>query len=225
MCVDFKSDLLFKDTLDYIDDVLGKLDITYNSMGFMFSCGFDSTDKVAARYPALAKYIRTVDEFGRAENGAMSSARTDENGNYTLRVEKSEHQFLRELVKKTPRPFNFGAISVFLDNVHWFPEINTAPCLIDEAGQRRPPNANYPQSYMSNCVTLVKQFEYGKKFNPVWFTIEVGDEITGIIDTTELEEKLSAMFGKPFGTKYYHTKHLFYCLYTGVKALALRRNL
>lgn len=210
MCVDFKSDILYKDTLDYIDEVFGKLGITYDSMGFMFSGAFVSADKVAAKYPILAKCIRTVDEFGRDTHGAMSSGRTDENGNYALRVDESEHQILRELVKKTPRPFRFGAISVFLDNVRWFSEINTTPCLVGGAGQSAPPNAYFPYSYMSNCVTIVKHFDYGKKFNPMWLTIEVGDEKIGIIDTTELEEKLSTMFGKPFGTRYYHTKYHFY---------------
>ena len=204
LVVDFKSDLPFKDTLDYIEEVFGKLGIAYDSMGFMFSGG--DTDRIVEKYPALTKYIQTHDEYGGEQRGAMSSAETDENGNYTLRVDKSEHQILHELVKKTPRPYSFGAISVFLDNVRWFSDINTTPCFV-----RHPPNAYYPQSYMSNCVILAKQFDHGKKFNPVWFMIEVGDEKTGIIDISELEGKLSAIFGKPFGTRYIlPSKYEFY---------------
>lgn len=98
-----------------------------------------------------------------------------------------------------------------MDNVHWFPQINTTPCLVGEGRQVAIPNAYFPRCYMSNCVTIVKQRpNSGKKFNPVWFTIEAGDEKTGIIDTAELEEKLSLAFGKPFGTKYYETRYYFY---------------
>jgi hypothetical protein len=121
MDIDFKSDILFKDTLDYIDGALGKLGICYDSMGFMYDFG-DNT-KVTAKYPVLAKYIKTVDERGREATEAMSSARTDENGNYALRVDESEHQILHELVKKTPRPFSFGAIAVFWITSVGFPKL------------------------------------------------------------------------------------------------------
>jgi len=214
MCIDFKSDVLFKDTLDYVEEVFEKLSITYDNMGFMFSGAYKNLDKIAEKYPTLKKYIKTHDENGNDLGGAMSSGRIDENGNYVLRVDKSEHEILRELVKKTPRPYSFGAISIFLDNVRWFPEIemNTNPCLVSEFSVKRalPPSAYFPQSYMSNCVTLNKQFDNGKKFNPVWFTIEVSDEKNGIRDTTELENKLSDLFDKPFGTRYCHTKYHFY---------------
>ena len=210
MCIDFKSDILFKDTLDYIEEVFEKLGITYDSMGFMFSGDVDRLERVIKKYPSLGKYICPPDERGR--NQEVSSGRTDEKGNYGLRVDKSEHEVLRELIKKTPRPYSFGAISIFLDNVRWFPEINTIPCLVSEFSVERavPPCAYYPQSYKSNCVTLIKQFDYGKKFNPVWFTIEVSDEENRIRDTTKLEKKLSDLFDKPFGTRYYHTKYHFY---------------
>jgi len=211
MVIDLKSDILFKDTLDYVDKIFGEVGITYSDMGFMFSGAYDNIDNIAEKYPELAKYIKTHDKY---DNGAMSSARTEENGNYALRVPKSEHKFLRELVKKTPRPYSFGAISIFLDNVHWFDtpfEINTTPCLVGNTLQKSTfPNAYFPQSYMSNCVTLVKGYNYGKKFNPVWFTIEVGNEQTGIIDSSVLEEKLVAAFGKPFGTRYYQASYRFY---------------
>ena len=45
--VDFKSELLFKDTLEFIEKAFEKLGITYDDMGFMFSCGFDNTGKIA----------------------------------------------------------------------------------------------------------------------------------------------------------------------------------
>jgi len=201
--VDFKSDLLFKDTIKYIDEVFESLGISYDSMGFMFSSG--DVKKIVAKYPALEKYIKTHDVNGRELDGDMTSARIDENGNYTLRVDKTEHHILRELVSKTPRPYSFGAIAVFLDNVQWFPEINTTPCIVGQ-----PPNSYFPGSYKSNCVILAKYFNTGKKRNPVFFTIEVGDEATGIIDVTELEGKLSSVFGKPFGTKYFQSENIFY---------------
>ena len=201
--IDLKSDIPFKDTLDYIDAVFDKLGITYDSMGFMFSSsGADA--KVIVKYPALAKYKKWQ------KKGDMSSARAGDDGVYSLRVDKSEHQILRDLVKKTPRPFNFNAISVFLDNVRWFSEINTAPCLVGGPGQPSPPSAYYPFSYMSNCVTMLKHFDYGNNFNPVWFTIEVGDGNNGIIDTSILLEKLSAALDRPFVTLYGLPEYYFY---------------
>jgi hypothetical protein len=56
---------------------------------------------------------------------------------------------------------------------------------------------------------LLKQFDYGKKFNPVVLTIEVGDEKIGIIDTTGLEERLGMMFCEPFGRGFYNTAYQF----------------
>ena len=212
MCID-KSDILFKDTLDYIEETFKKLNITYDRMGFMFSgVTNDKLEKIIKKYPAFEKYICPHDRHLEGSWRSMSSGRTDESGDYGLRVDKSEHEILRELVKKTPRPYSFGAISIFLDNVRWFPEINTTPCLVSEFSVERavPPCASFPQSYMSNCVTLIKEFNYGKKYNPVWFTIEVGDEKGGIKDTSELEKKLSDLLCEPFGTKYYHTKYHFH---------------
>ena len=207
MCVDFKNDILFKDTLDYIEEVLEKLGITYDSMGFMIA-GVPKLEKIAMKYPALIKYIYPQ------VLGAITSERIDENGNYGLRVDKSEHEILRELVKKTPRPYNFSAISIFLDNVRWFPEINTTPCLASWLSMNMPVESlepfHHPQPYMSNCVVLNKLFNYGKKRNPVWITIEVGDEKGGIRDTSELEKSLSDLFEKPLRTKNFSPKYIFY---------------
>jgi hypothetical protein len=194
--VDFKSSLLFKNTLEYIECVFEKLGITYNDMGFMCSGGSDA-DKIAAKYPALAKYIKPGDEHDGGEFGAMSSAQTDKSGSCAPHIDVSEHQILRELVKKIPNPYNLGAFSVFLDNVRWFPDINTAQCLDGRYAECPiPPNANYP--YMSNRVILEKCSSYGTKHNPVKFIIEAGNEKSGIIYTTDLEEKLSAALGKQF---------------------------
>ncbi|MCL2671126.1 MAG: hypothetical protein FWF10_03710 [Clostridiales bacterium] len=212
LCIDFKSDLLFKDTLDYMDEVFGKLGITYDDMGFMSSGSFGTADKVVAKYPALAKYKQPDEDARIPGYGGISSARTDEKGNYTLRVDASEHQILREIVRKTPRPYNFGGISVFLDNVRWFPEINTTPHLVETSTTRyfingisrtTPPNAYDPCAYMSNCLVLNKVYNYGKKRNPVWFTIETGDEKTGIVDTTDIEQRLSAALGRSFSNSEY----------------------
>ena len=224
-CMDLKSDILFKDTLNYIEEVFEKLGISYDNMGFMFSgVTNDKLEKIVKTHPSLEKYICPHNKSVEGSYRSMSSGRTDENGNYTLRIDKSEHETLRELVKKTPRPYSFGAISIFLDNVRWFQEVevNTTPCLVNKFSREGnvPPSAYYPQCYMSNCVTLTKQFDYGKKFNPVWFSIEVGDEKIGIIDTTKLEERLSTTLGKPFGTRYYHTKYHFYFNDTEKKHLA-----
>jgi len=213
--MDFKSDILFKDNLDYIEAVFEKLGITYDSMGLMFSIADvtnNKLEKIIKKYPALEKYMCPHNQSVDGPMRKVSSGHTAENGSYTLRVDKSEHEILRELVKKTPRPFNFGAISIFIDNVRWFPEeeINTTPCIIGEYSPNVKPSPYYPQSYMSNNMILIKQFDYGKKFNPVWFTIEVGDENSEIKDITELEEKLSDLLGKPFGTRYYQTKYHFY---------------
>ena len=78
MVIDLKSDILFKDTLDYVDKIFGEIGITYSDMGFMFSGAYDRIDNIAEKYPELAKYIKTHDEYDNKENGAMSSARTEE---------------------------------------------------------------------------------------------------------------------------------------------------
>ena len=195
LSVNFKSDLLFKDTLDFIEAAFEKLGIPYSDMGFMFSNG--NIEKIVKKYPELQKYIITVDEYGREQSQSMSSARRDDNGNYTLRIPKKEHLFLHELVKKTPVPFSFGAISVYLDNVYWFPQIDTTPYLAGTNEMDTFPNAYYRHAYRSNHVVLIKQFDYGKKTNPVYLCIEAGDEKTGILDSSDIENKLSEAFGKP----------------------------
>jgi len=201
--VDFGSDLLFKNTLDYIDEVFGKLGITYDNMGFTLEeVGRDKTNRnIIAKYPALEKYVSTCDEVGRPEN-AIKSTRTDENGNHTLYVEKSEHQILREIVRKTPNPYSFFNISVFLYDIHWASKIDAISS--SEPKQSVLTNPRYPFNNASDHVMLTKDFDYGKKENPVSFDIWVGNEKTGIVDISELEEKLSAALGKPLNfTQYY----------------------
>jgi len=216
MCIDLKSDILFKDTLDYIEEVFEKLGITYDSMGFMFfdaSDKFVTSEKVIKKYPALEKYVRPRKHGGGRE---VSSEKIGKNGGYSLRVDESEHEIIRELVKKTPRPYNFGAIAIFLDNVRWFPEfpeMNMTPCLVNIHAMNRTEKSLSPFGptfYMSNCVVLSKQFDYGKKRNPILFTIEVGDENGEIRDTAEIEKSLSDVFEKSLVTQKHTPKYILY---------------
>lgn len=51
LVVDFKNDLLFKDTLDYVERVLDKLGITYDDMGLItFNVRGDINNKIIAKY-------------------------------------------------------------------------------------------------------------------------------------------------------------------------------
>ena len=210
MYLPFHDIALFKDNLETIEAAFEKLGITYDSMGFMFSDSVgDTIDKVITKYPALAKYEQKTDH---PTQRLLTSATTDEHGNYTLRVEKSEHAILRELMKKTPRPFNLGAIAIFIDNVNWFPDVtmNTTACTVGEYARDVKPSPYNPKSYMSNCVTFTKQSNYGKKVNPVCFTFEIGNEKGEMKDTTELEKKLIEALEVPVDTAFSRTNHYFY---------------
>lgn len=191
-----KDIVKFKDTKEYIDELLFKNNIKYDSLGFGFSNG--NFDKLLSKYPSLSKYKHFGDNLYDSE---LSSVPVNWGDDFNLHVEKEDEKYINEICRKIPRPYNFGFITILLDNVHWFPNTNTSPvCNRDY----RPSEFSF-DSYNSNNICLEKRFDYGNKYNIVKAKIERTKSFNELIDISDIVKMLSDSLGKPIG------QHMFCC--------------
>ncbi|MFA6308648.1 MAG: hypothetical protein WC677_02735 [Clostridia bacterium] len=192
-----KDKVKFKDTKEYIDQLLFNNNIKYDHIGFGFSYG--DFDKLLSKYPSLGKYLKhSINPF----NDELSSVPLKWGDKLNLHVEKEDEKFINEICKRIPRPYNFGFITILLDHVHWFQNISILPaCNVDV----RPSGFSF-DSYNSNSICLQKQFDYGNKYNVVTAKIERTKSFDELTDISDFVKKFLDSLGKPTG------QHLFCCL-------------
>lgn len=208
---DLRERVLFKDTLDYTEAWLAREGITYRQMAFMMEFGGEKQpeDRLLAAFPGLARY-----HHGTSRNEytlpydttpyvtydyEVSSVPKDWPGIPDIHVPPEEWPLVRALIKKIPRPFNPSLVCFALDHVQWFPEINTEPALDgepEELKDRRPDGLGLRPRY-SNHISLYKEFDTGRKHNPVSVTIERTHSRDSLLDDAPIRERLTAAFGKP----------------------------
>jgi len=203
---DLGSNILFKDTLPYVEAWLAEQGIAYHGMALMMCLCSDEDllNRLLGKYPQLEKYRRIdtgnweITPQGLLSNGELrpfsydlSSVPQDWPSSYALHVLREDEALVRELTAKIPRPFNPGAVCIVLDHVRWFPDINTEPA-IPEDGE---PSGFGACALQSNHIEMVKDFQMGKKHNQVSVKIERTKSPEALLDVSAVVEKLTAAFG------------------------------
>ena len=208
---DLGKQILFKDTLPYVEAWLVGQGIAYGGMAFsmhFINCDEDRDAlRVLARFPRLEKYYRPkvsvyeppLQDIARGARvnctyyGDFTSTPQDWPETMGAHVPKEDEDMIRQLAAKIPRPFNPMSVGIVLDDVHWYPGINTEPAILPGHGESS-------GRALSNRITLHKDFESGRKHNEINVTIERTKSFEELLDITDVLERLTAAFGVPRGS-------------------------
>ena len=205
---DLKDRVLFKDTLPFVEAWLAGQGIAYD--GMMLAMHFTNieedrdTPRVIARFPGLEKYCRVkvdiykppsaqafLPHLGRTYSSDFTSVPENWPEDMNIHVAKEDEDTIRQIAAKIPRPFNPSATCIALDNVRWFPEINTCPAYI--LGRGAPCGYSlFP--HLSNSIALGKSSSSGKKHNVIAVSIERTHTLEQLLDDTAILEKMTAAF-------------------------------
>lgn len=204
------NSIKFKDTKDYFDGLLERFDMSYTDIMFSFTDGFSGElcQKIKKTFPALSEYILHIKEseryFKSAPDNCFTSIRKN-NGKIEKYLKAGHNDDFGALLKKIPRPINFGFMGVVLDNVNWYKDEFQKPVMSLPNGKYDILYHKFPY-YFSNSVRFFKEFDFGNKLNLVEIMIErkaIKDSLTPC--PTEFEQFLNQL-GKP---KYKDLKCVF----------------
>lgn len=192
--------ILFKDDLDYLEGLLNGLGLTYGGLAFCFDSDADgvNTEKVIKQFPSLAKYkhfARLSDDL--SPQVCLTSAYFDESGNRRLYVDPDHTCDFRALLKKIPRPINYGFMGVVMDLIDWSGDGAADPSWKNE---KLPGDSFY--NYFSNSIRFFKAFDYGTKLNLVRVMVDRTGEGG---ELSPYPEKLCALLGalgKPYNRRF-----------------------
>lgn len=169
-----RKDIRFKDNKDIIDSCLKEVGVSYNGIAFCSGYhGENDGKKIFATFPQLKKY----DQFGRrfrvgkltgSPHHYLASYSHEDNIDNPVYINQEDEEVFSAFLKKVPRPFGFGDITVTLDNIDWYGD-----------GIINPPfYRNYRfevdvyGSYIHNCISFWKVVGYGNKYNPITVMVE-----------------------------------------------------
>jgi len=196
---DLKDRVLFRDTLPFVEAWLAGQGIAYDGMMFemnFLNYGEDrDTPRVLARFPGLKKYHSEKVTVHNPSSQTIYSDFTSVPKNWpedmNIHVLKEDEDAVRQIAAKIPRPFNPSAICIALDNVRWFPEIDTCPAYI--LGRGAPCGYSlFP--HLSNSIALSKSHSSGKKHNVIAVSIERTHTLKQLLDNTAILERMTAAF-------------------------------
>ena len=194
-----KDRVLFKDTLAFIEKWLAEKNIKYSGMGFILDHG--NNDKISQKYPSIKKYIKPTPESGM---GKISSISDNWDEDKKIHVEQEDENIVREIATKIPRPYNYAFMRFFLDNIQWFDEINTEPAIKLPYNRKPDHPTEFPSAFSvlhvhkSNSIHIIKEFDYGKKLNPIEVCIEVTKNDDELLSDENIVNALSDLLGKPY---------------------------
>jgi hypothetical protein len=97
---------------------------------------------------------------------------------------------IKNIVKGIPRPFNIPFCEVIIEGVNWF--YKNAREMPKEKGSLRSGSTDIPAPH----IAIIKEFDYGNKFNLIKICIEVtGSTGLDILDDSLIMEKFNNIFG------------------------------
>ena len=177
------NQIKFKENYGFLTSLLDENGISYPDLGFHFSHTDKAIEKIKSKIPALARYC--------GEN--VFSSTLSDGTNYLAEEEKSD--FLA-LLEKIPHSYNFGFMTVILDNIDWYGNgARSGVNLVEVSDAARD---IFDARYYSNHIRFRKHFDYGNKYNFVIFCIErFGDE-KSLEPMPSAFEAIIASLGKPY---------------------------
>ena len=197
------KNIRFKDNKDYFDSLLKDLGISYSDIAFCFSADYDGkiSERVIKQFPELKQY-RTYHEesdiWGRISSDFhFSSIYSCENNSVAVDMDHRHIQSFESLLKKIPRPFNFGFMGVVLDKVSWDQEAEESePLFTPNALGSIIPSHRFG-TYYSNSIRFFKEFDYGNRLNLVEIMTERTGDFTRLLPRPLSFCKMCEVLGKP----------------------------
>ncbi|MGI6265410.1 MAG: hypothetical protein ACOYJY_08145 [Acutalibacteraceae bacterium] len=194
----------FKDDKDYLDGLCRELGISYSDVCFAFTHDTSGAkcDKAVKLFPSLSGYKQLysdTDPLGRtASEYLFSSVRFDGSGGYYPRMDRRDIPDVSALLRKIPRPVNFGFMGVVLDNVQWDDGQEDVSVFVPPKYQPTKPRHDF-FGYYSNSIQFFKEFDYGTKRNPICLTLERFEESGGLSPYPDKYLAMAERLGKPDG--------------------------
>jgi len=189
---DLKDRVLFKDTLPFVEAWLAGQGIAYGGVAFgMQFVNWEEdrdTPRLLASFPQLEKYHRAKAEKNCSD---FTSVPPNWAPGMIMHALKEDEDVIRQAAAKIPRPFNPLFNYFALDDVQWFPKINTIPALYAD----HTPGASGLYPHLSNRIEMSKAFQSGKKYNEIEVIIERTNTPEELLDDTAILEKLIAGLG------------------------------
>lgn len=183
----------FKDTFDLIEKTLQSNKWAYQNLWFkFFSVIPDEVEKIIKKIPQLKDYYYYLD-FRGGRNYAISNFDSQwEDGNLNENLQKADAEFIKQVVKGIPRPFNTPFNVVVFDEVNWF-GAKAKPIQAEDKGSMCGTNADINSSH----IVIRKEFDYGNKYNPITVKIEVtGGADAEILDDSGIAAVFTGLFGQ-----------------------------
>lgn len=181
------KEVLFKDSIDFIESFLTSNSMSYQNILFAFICYDDA--KTIARFPFLEPFY--FPEKSPLSTGHFSNAFVlwGVNGREVPQLESSE---IKSLFAKVPRPFNPVDSDIILNGVNWFGREPGTPYIKPVWGDSAP----HADSYLADCIHI-KRFVMNKGY-AINFRIELTDDNNpkGVADDTEIAGLIRERFGK-----------------------------
>lgn len=190
----------FKDNKEYIDGLLNELGLKYTDVGFCFWSDHDGSqcDKAIKLFENLSGYKKPeyTEEGNYLRGYRLSSVSEDENGRINMHVDPSHVDDFSGLLKKIPRPINFGFMGVLLDNIDWG-DGDSKPCFTPAASGKIVVDSHRFFSYYNNGIRFIKEFDYGNKLNIIEAFVERKGDFEKLSPRPQGFEDFCERLGKP----------------------------
>ncbi len=184
----------FKDTKQYLDDMLANMGLRYNNISFTFRSFITSIDKVTEKYPELDKY-----RYGYQYNGKeVLTSLTPNWADGEIYADMKDWDSIFSVVSKIPRGYNIIPRLVF-EQIDWYEEgIKEASLKINEITE------NEAMLFMNifsinSQIIMERQYDYGNKYNIVHVIVEA-TTIDEPRDTTDIIKKVEPYLGQPYNS-------------------------
>ncbi len=196
------NQLKFKDNKVFFENLLKKLRLKYTDIAFLFSS--DQTGEICERtiklFPVLKEYRHFYAEselyFRSMPNYCFSSVDIDENKKISLHINKQHNEDFSALLKKIPKVINYGFMGVVLDKVNWYGNEAQKPAFFQCSNSSVFNDHNF-NSYYSNSIRFVKEFDYGNRYNPVKIMIDRTDTLKRLRPYPDTFKDFILELGKP----------------------------
>lgn len=171
------KEIRFKDNKEYCDRLLNDLGLKYTDVGFCFWSDRDGSicDKAIKLFGNLSGYKKYIapskPDLVGLQGYRLMSVSEDENGRINMHIDRNHIDDLSGLLKKIPRPINFGFMGVMLDNIDWG-DGDSKPCFMPAARGKIVADDHQFRFYYNNGIRFVKEFDYGNKLNIVEVLVE-----------------------------------------------------
>lgn len=162
-----------KDTQKYVEKMLSEFGLSYKNIGFSLENPL-CLEAVVEKYPALSKYLVSVGEnIYRRQSFLTSFTKNWIDGE--IYADEEDYAVIGEIFTKIPRPFNFGSSTLILDGIDWYGGGNLSLATKNDAFYvGKVPTGHLP--FMNSSIMLVREINYGNKFNMVYVTVEATGE-------------------------------------------------